>query len=138
MGDGLACESLGGLARGLDGSPQPTDVTRGLREAIPFYRKACDLGATRGCGWVAGAITDGFTQGALKDAFQLYVKACNGPDKMPVACRAAVSVLHQGTAESRELAAEYDLDRLSVELLKRGCKLGDAQACELLPNPNSN
>ncbi len=131
LGDGLACESLGGVVQGANGAPQPTDVTTALKAAVPLYRKACDLGATRGCGWVAAAISDGAVQGSLKDALDLYVKACSG-GAMPMACRHAVGLFHKGTPESQQLASQFDAERLGEDLLSRGCKLGDRKACDLL------
>jgi TPR repeat protein len=101
-----------------------------LKEALGFYRKACDLGASRGCGWVAAAILDGVGQGSLKDALSLYVRACRGG--MGVACRQAAGLLYLDTVESRQLAAELDAQRLTADLLTRGCKLGDREACDML------
>jgi hypothetical protein len=132
MGDGLSCESLGGLVQGADGAPAAADVAQRARDAIPFYRKACALGATRGCGWVAAAIDDGLVSGTLEEALTLYVKACGGGDPMPIACRQAVGLLRRGTPEARRLAAGYDVKRLTADLLARGCKLGDQPSCALL------
>lgn len=132
MGDGLACESLGGLVQGGGGAPAPADVTRALQEAVPLYRRACELGATRGCGWVAAAIADGAIEGTLQEALELYVKACGGADSMPIACRHAVGLLHRGSDESRQLASQFDVERLTADLLSRGCELGDTMSCELL------
>ena len=132
MGDGLACESLGGLAQASDRAPRPADAEQGLRDAVPYYRRACDLGATRGCGWVAAAISDGLVAGTLQEALDLGTKACGGGDPMPIACRHAVELFERNTAESHELAARYDVERLTADLLSRGCKLGDSKSCDLL------
>ncbi len=128
LNDGLACESLGGLTQ-FDKKPNQT--TARLRRSIPYYRKACKLGATRGCGWVAAAISEGLIEGTLKEALQLHTKACHGPYPMPIACRHAVGLFHKGTPESKQLAKEFDVSRLSVDLLTRGCKLGDQKSCDL-------
>lgn len=55
----------------------------------------------------------------------------------PIRCplpAVAAGLFHRGTAESRELARGFDVDRLTEDLLSRGCDLGDAESCELLRN----
>jgi TPR repeat protein len=132
MGDGVACESLGGIEHGFNSAQPPADPTQAFRNAVPLYRRACDMGVSRGCGWVAAGITDGAIDGSLKEALGLYVKACGGHPAMPVACRQAAGILQMETPESRELARDAATAGSAAGLLKRGCELGDEESCELL------
>lgn len=130
MGDALACESMGGLVQGAH-KPQspPSDITAAARKAHVYYKRACDLGSAKGCGWCAAFIVDKIVPGTAKEALELYLKACGGG--MAVACHQGVNLLNQDTPESKALAASLDAARLSADLLKRGCELGDAQSCEM-------
>ena len=84
-------------------------------------------------GFAAASIVDGAVRGTAKKAFEMFVKACNGG--MDVGCRQAVDLLNRDTPESRKLAAGFDAPRLSIDLLRRGCQLGDALACSRLQRP---
>jgi hypothetical protein len=127
MGDALSCESMGGLLMGADGAPRPPDPTAAARKANLYYKRACELGSGTACGFCAAFITDKIVEGTAKEAFELGVKACSAG--MAIACRHAAELLARDTPESKELAAAYDAPRLRADLLKRGCKLGDAKSC---------
>ena len=127
MGDALSCESLGGLAMGADGVKPPSDATAAARKANVYYKRACELGSGTACGFCAAFIVDKIVEGTAREALELYVKACSGG--MAIACRQAADLLVKETPESKELAAAYDAPRLTADLLKRACKLGDAKAC---------
>lgn len=127
MGDALSCESLGGLAMGADHVPPPSEATAAARKANVYYKRACELGSGTACGFCAAFIVDKIVEGTAKEAFELYVKACS--DGMAIACRKAAELLAKDTPESREVAAGYDAPRLTADLLKRACKLGDPKAC---------
>ena len=133
MGDALACESLGGMTVGAGMGPggrdtAPTgasDLNARTRRAAPYYRRACQLGSGTGCAFVAAFIADGIVRGTAREALDLYVKACGRGVGM--ACRHAVDLLKKPKA--KKLAATLDVPRLSADLLKRGCKFGDAKSC---------
>jgi uncharacterized protein len=131
MGDALSCESLGGLTMGADRVTPPPDPTAAARKANVYYKRACELGAGTACGFCAAFILDKIVDGTVKEAFELYVKACS--DGMAIACRKAADLLARDTPESKDLAAGYDTPRLTTDLLKRACKLGDPKAC---PRPD--
>jgi len=130
MGDALSCESLGGLTLGVDRKSRRRPSPADLRKAYGYYRRACNLGSGTACGFAAALIVDGGARGTAKEAFEMFVKACNGG--MNVGCRQAVDLLNRDTPESRKLAAGFDASRLSSDLLTQGCKLGDAVACSRL------
>jgi TPR repeat protein len=127
MGDALSCESLGGLAMGADQVKPPPDPTAAAHKANVYYRRACELGSGDACGFCAAFIVDKIVDGTAKEALDLYVKACSGG--MAIACRQAAELLVRDTPESKALAAGYDAPRLTADLLKRACKLGDPKAC---------
>lgn len=128
MGDAMSCESVGGLLTGADErQPPPTDITEASRKAYVYYKRACDLGSANGCGFCAASIADKIVPGTTEEAVDLYLKACSRG--MAIACRQGVNLLNQDTPESKALAATLDTARLSADLLKRGCELGDAKAC---------
>ncbi len=128
MRDALSCESLGGLILGADGGkPPPSNLTASTRKANVYYKRACELGAPTACAFCAAFIVDKIVQGTAKEALELYVKACSGGIGM--ACRQAADFVMRDTPESKELAATLDAPRLSADLLKRACELGDTKAC---------
>lgn len=130
MGDALSCESLGGLVLGADGrQPPPTDIAAASREAHGYYKRACDLGSANGCGFCAAFIVDKIVAGTTQEALELYLKACGRG--MAIACRQGVDLLNKDAPESKALAAGLDSARLSADLLKRGCELGDTKACSM-------
>ena len=131
MGDALSCESLGGIEQGAADNKLPADAPATARRASQYYRRACDLGSGTGCLWVAAFIADKMVPGTAKEALDLYLKACNLG--MGMACRHAAELLSKETPEWRELAATLDAARLSAELFKQGCRLGDAKACGKSP-----
>ncbi|MBC7976778.1 MAG: sel1 repeat family protein [Myxococcales bacterium] len=133
MGDSLSCESLGGqesaaATAGMN-PPRRADIAAAARKAHIYYRRACDLGSANGCGFSAAAIADKIVAGTLKEAFELYLKACGRG--MAAACRLGIGLLRVDTAESKALAASLDVARLSADTLKRGCELGDAKSCAM-------
>jgi TPR repeat protein len=127
MGDALSCESLGGQALGADGGKPPADIVAASRKANVYYKRACELGSGTACGFCAVFIVDKMVEGTAKEALDLYVKACSSG--MAIACRQAAELLEKNTPESKELAAGYDAPRLTADLRKRACKLGDEKAC---------
>ena len=128
MGDALACESMGGVINGADPSlPQPKNATVAARESGPFAKRACVLGGMAGCGFAAVFIADKMVAGTVKDALQLYMKACERG--MGIACRQGAGLLVRDDPESKALAASLDAQRLIADLLKRGCALGDQRSC---------
>jgi TPR repeat protein len=127
MGDALSCESLGGLAMGADRVTPPPDPTATARKANVYYKRACELGSGDACGFCAAFIVDKIVDGTATAALDLSVKACSGG--MAIACRQAAELLARDTPESKALAAGYDAPRLTADLLKRACKLGDPKAC---------
>jgi hypothetical protein len=127
MGDALSCESLGGIILGADGSEARSDLLAATRKANVYYKRACDLGAATACAFCAAFIVDKIVKGTVKEALELYVKACNG--RMALACRQAADLVTGDTPESKALAATLDAPRLAAELLSRACKLGDTNAC---------
>jgi hypothetical protein len=50
---------------------------------------------------------------------------------MAMACRQGVNLLNKDTPESKALAASLDAARLSADVLKKGCDLGDAESCAM-------
>lgn len=127
MGDPLSCESLGGLTLGADRGTAPADIKAASQKANVYYKRACELGSGTACGFCAAFIVDKIVDGTAKEALDLYVKACSGG--MAIACRQAADLLGKNTPESKQLAAAYNAPRLTADLLKRACKLGDAKAC---------
>ena len=128
LGDPLSCESLGGLEAGADTSqPPPSDIKAASRRANAYYKRACDLGSANGCGFCAAMIADKTVAGTAKEALELYLKACSRG--IAIACRQGVNLLNKDTPDSKELAAGLDAARLSADVLKRGCELGDAASC---------
>jgi TPR repeat protein len=125
MGDALSCESVGGLLAGAG----DTDITTASRNANVYYKRACDLGSANGCGFCAAFIADKIVPGTTKEAFELYLKACSRG--MAIACRQGVSLLNKDTPESKALSASLDVARLSTDVLKRGCELGDMKSCAM-------
>lgn len=67
--------------------------------------------------------------GTAKEALELYLKACGRG--MSIACRQGIALLHKDTPESKALASSLDAARLSADVLKRGCELGDKKACAM-------
>jgi TPR repeat protein len=132
MGDALSCESLGGLALGADGSPV-ADYKTATQKAAVYYRRACDLGSGPGCAFVAVFIVDKEIAGTAKDALELYMKACGRG--VEIACRQGADFLTHPMFTSSPLAKTVEVDRLSADLLARGCKLGDAKSCERTKKP---
>jgi TPR repeat protein len=131
LGDPVSCESVGGMILGAhERSPKP-DTVAAARESYGFYKRACDLGSANGCGFCAVFIADKLVPGTVEQALDLYVKACSRG--MAVACRQAVGLLTRNDPEAKALAATLDVPRLSADLLKRGCELGDAQSCRAKP-----
>ena len=132
MGDALSCESIGGIINGADPAlPRPKDLGAAARESFPFYKRACDLGAANGCGFSAVFIADKLVTGTVKQALELYMKACSGG--MSIACRQGAALLVRKDPEARALAASLDAARLVADLLKRGCALGDQPSCSAKP-----
>jgi uncharacterized protein len=127
MGDALSCESIGGLILGADGSKPPSDLTAATRKANVYYERACELGSPSACAFCAAFIVDKIVQGTAQEALELYLKACSGGIGM--ACRQGADFLMKDTPESKQLAATLDAPRLSADLLKRACELGDSNAC---------
>jgi len=101
------------------------------RKANVYYKRACDLGSANGCGFCAAFIADKIVAGTAREALELYLKACGRG--MAVACRQGIELLHKDSAESKALAASLDAARLTTDVLKRGCELGDARACAAGP-----
>jgi TPR repeat protein len=132
MGDALSCESLGGLAVGADGTPV-ADYKAASQKASVYYRRACDLGSGPGCAFVAVFIVDKIIAGTAKDALELYMKACGRG--VEVACRQGADFLTHPMFTSSPFAKTVEVDRLSADLLARGCKLGDAKSCERTKKP---
>jgi uncharacterized protein len=126
MKDALSCESLGGMTMGGNGVP-PKDPTAAARKANVYYKRACELGSGTACGFCAAFIVDKIVKGTAKEALDLYVKACSGG--MAIACRQGAELIVKDTPESLQLAATYDAPRLTADLLKRACELGDTKAC---------
>jgi TPR repeat protein len=130
LGDALSCESVGGLLLGGDErQPPPADITAASRKANVYYKRACDLGSANGCGFCAAFIADKIVPGTTREAVDLYLKACSRG--MATACRQGVSLLNEDTPESKALATSVDAARLSADVLKRGCELGDAKSCAM-------
>ena len=130
LGDALSCESVGGLLAGADESqPPPADITAASRKANVYYKRACDLGSASGCGFCAAFIADKIVPGTTKEAVELYLKACSRG--MAIACRQGVNLLNKDTPDSKALAASLDAARLSADVLKRGCELGDTKSCAM-------
>lgn len=128
LGDPLACESVGGIINGADPSlPPPQDLKAAARASFPFYKRSCELGGMAGCGFAAAFVVDKLVPGTLRDALDLYVKACGRG--MAIACRQAVGVLERGDPEAKALAASLDATRLAADLRAHACKLGDTRAC---------
>ncbi|MCC7385058.1 MAG: sel1 repeat family protein [Deltaproteobacteria bacterium] len=132
LGDGLVCEGLAQFVSGAEGAPPRSDAVAAYRDALPYYRRACELGVPRTCAFVAAGISDGIVKGTAAEALNLYLKACHGANDTPMACRSAADLLHTGTAESRQLAERFDVERMTKELLTRGCKLGDRECCKAI------
>lgn len=129
MGDGLACESIGGVINGADPTlPKPKDLKAAARESWPYYKRACELGTTAGCGFAAVFIADKMVAGTARSALELYMKACERG--MGIACRQGAALLVRNDPESKALAASLDTRRLVADLLKRGCALGDRPSCD--------
>lgn len=132
LNDVLSCESLAGQAMGIDGfPPASSDPQAAMRIAVTYHRRACTLGAGDGCAWAAAAIADGLVKGTKKEALDLYVTACNR--EIATACRKAEELLNSDPATAKQLAEGFDVAKLSTDLLRRACKLGDAKACPRVP-----
>lgn len=127
MGDGLSCESLAGMEIELEAAKPKPDFGAAIRRQVPFYRRACELGTANGCAFVAAAITDKAIDGSAQEAFDLYFKACNRDSG--TACRLTASLLHRDEPEWKAIAAKLDVNRMTADLLRRGCKQGDAKSC---------
>ena len=127
MGDGLSCESLAGIEAELETAKPKPDMNALVRRQSPFYRRACELGTANGCAFVAASIVDKTIDGSAQEALELYVKACSRGNA--TACRHAAGLLHRNEPEWKAIAAKFDVDRLTADLLSRACKLGDAKSC---------
>lgn len=73
-----------------------------LGKARPLFENACAMG-------------------------DFYVMACGGGIGM--ACRQAADFITRDTPETKALASGFDVARMSRDLIKRACELGDAKAC---------
>jgi uncharacterized protein len=134
LGDGLSCESLGGLETELEMAKPTPDVPALVRRQAPFYRRACELGMANGCAFLAAFIVDKAISGTAQEAFDLYFKACNRGNG--TACRLTAQVLHRSEPDWKAIASKLDVDRITADLLSRACKQGDAKACALTkPTP---
>jgi Sel1 repeat len=117
-GDGRSCYLLGSLYYGGQG------VSRNLEYSATLFQKSCTAGFTRGCGQLGESYL--FGEGVPKDivkAREVLEKACAagyGPGCFNV------GIMH------REGLATAKNPPLAVARFRRGCDLGDRNACEAL------
>lgn len=113
------CMDAAGMFERGDG----TEVSR--ESACGYYGRACDMAHTPGCTAHGKCMEEGVGDNATMEAAKgRYLTACNRGDRD--ACVVLLDMLENG----RE-GMEPD-PQGAIELLKRGCEAGDAEACARL------
>lgn len=123
-GDGNACWILGTRYQ------QGVDTTKDLWQAAAFFKQACELGVSTGCGGLGTVTLEDPQYGDGQSAVYWLDKACDLADVG--ACALLAQMYQQGVQvqPSDDLAHDYTFK--TMRFARRKCILGEAYPCALL------
>ncbi|GAA8537264.1 hypothetical protein KYTH10_05190 [Helicobacter pylori] len=99
-----------------------------LKKTLKYYSKSCKLNDAKGC-MLSATFYDGVIKGFKKDkkAFEYYSKACELNNAK--GCYALATLYNESVAKD---------EKQMTESLKKACKLGLKEACDILKEQKYN